>query len=67
MDTEIHSSDAPAGSWKIFAGRAICQFVSWSSIPQQNMPTSAATMKKSNSVKYSRMADMACSSSFSSG
>jgi hypothetical protein len=28
------------------------------------MPISAATMKKSNSVKYSKIADMACSSYF---
>lgn len=40
------------------------QVVSPSSNPQQNMPTSAATMKKSNSVKYSKIADMACSSYF---
>jgi hypothetical protein len=38
------------------------QVVSPSSSPQQNMPISAATMKKSNSVKYSKIADMACSS-----
>ncbi|AVC49572.1 hypothetical protein RLV_4421 [Rhizobium leguminosarum bv. viciae] len=40
------------------------QVVSPSSSPQQNMPISAATMKKSNSVKYSKIADMACSSYF---
>lgn len=40
------------------------QVVSPSSSPQQNMPTSAAMMKKSNSVKYSKIADMACSSYF---
>jgi hypothetical protein len=40
------------------------QVVSPSNSPQQNMPMSAATMKKSNSVKYSKIADMACSSYF---
>lgn len=43
------------------------QVVSPSSSPQQKIPTSAATMKKSNSEKYSNKADMLCSSSFSSG
>jgi hypothetical protein len=40
------------------------QVVSPSNSPQQNMPMSAATMKKSNIVKYSKIADMACSSNF---
>jgi hypothetical protein len=52
---------------RIKATKGNDQDVSPSSSPQQKMPTRAATMKKSNSEKYSNKADMLCSSSFSSG
>jgi hypothetical protein len=60
---EIDADDMPGISERPSAPNHF-RVVSPSSSPQQNMPMSAATMKKSNSEKYSKIADMACSSYF---